>query len=94
MCDPQRPLFLIIGADVVTALPRATRKGERLRGKSYSYREGDTREQHSHDCLPTFCKIHNHTTLSFNSVMAVTEKCFSARRSPPPWFVEELPYFP
>jgi hypothetical protein len=56
-CDPQRPLLVIIGADVVTALPRATRarKGERLRGKSYSYREGDTRKQHSHDCLPTFC---------------------------------------
>ena len=40
----------------MTALPRAirARKGERLRGKSYSYREGDTRKQHSHDCLPTF----------------------------------------
>jgi hypothetical protein len=48
-CDPQRPLLVIIGADVVTALPRATRarKGERLRGKSYSYREGDTRKPFS-----------------------------------------------
>ena len=78
MCDPQRPLFVIIGADVVTVLPRAirARKGERLRGKSYSYREGDTRKQHSHDCPPTFCWSRNHTTLSFNSVMAVTEWCF------------------
>jgi hypothetical protein len=56
MCDPRRPLFLIIGADVVTALPRAirARKGERLRGKGYSYREGDTRKQHLHDYLPHF----------------------------------------
>jgi hypothetical protein len=51
----------------MTALPRASRarKGERLRGKSYSYREGDTRKQHSHDCLPTFRCVHNPATLSF-----------------------------
>ena len=67
--------FIKIGADVVTALPRAirARKGERLRGKNYSYREGDTRKQHPHDCLPTFCCMHNPTTLSFDYVMAVTE---------------------
>ena len=56
ICDPQRPLLVIIGADVVTALPRGigARKGERLGGKGYSCREGDTRKQHSHDCLPLF----------------------------------------
>jgi hypothetical protein len=67
MCDPQRPLLVIIGADVVTALPSASRarKGERLRGKSYCYREGDTGKQCSHDCLPTFSCLHNLATLSF-----------------------------
>jgi hypothetical protein len=87
MCDPQRPLFVIIGADVATALPRGirARKGERLRGKSYSYREGDTRKQHSHDCLPTFCWMYNHTTLSFNSVMAVTEWCLTNIAKLPEW---------
>jgi hypothetical protein len=51
-----RPLFIISGADVVTALPRAirARKRKRLRGKRQSYRKGDTRNQHLHDCLPIF----------------------------------------
>ena len=83
----------------MTALPRAirARKSESLRGKSYSYRKGDTRKQRSHDCLPTFRWVHNHTSLSFNSVMSVTEWCFhqasvmrSPRRFPPPWSVNEL----
>ena len=46
-----KSLLVVIGADVVTVLPTAMRavwKSERLRGKSHSYREGDTHKQHFH----------------------------------------------
>jgi hypothetical protein len=51
----------------MTALPRAirARKGERLSGKSQSYRKGDSGKQCLHDCLPTFRYVHNLATLSF-----------------------------
>ena len=39
-------LLVVIGADVVTVLPSAVWKSESLRGKSRSYREGDTCKQH------------------------------------------------
>ena len=35
-------------------LPSAVWKSESLRGKSHSYRQGDTRKQHLHDDLPFF----------------------------------------
>ena len=47
-------LLVVIGADVVTVLPSAVWKSKSLRGKSHSYREGDTRKQHLHDDLPFF----------------------------------------
>ena len=49
-----KSLLVVIGADVVTVVPSAVRKSESLRGKSHSYREGDTRKQHLHDDLPFF----------------------------------------
>src|SRR6516162_1988172 len=47
-------LLVVIGADVVTVLPSAVWKSESLRGKSHSYRQGDTSKQHLHDDLPFF----------------------------------------
>ena len=57
--------LLVIGADIMTVPPLAVRKGERLSGKSQSYRKGDTGKQYLHDCLPTFRWVHNLATLSF-----------------------------
>ena len=57
--------FLVIGAEIMTVLPLAVRNGQRLSGKSQSYRKGDTGKQYLHDRLPTFCWVHNLATLSF-----------------------------
>jgi hypothetical protein len=67
--------LVVIGADVVTVLPRAirARKSESLRGKSESYREGDTRKQHFHDESPQFFLDASSDNLVIRSVMAVTE---------------------
>ena len=61
-----KSLLVVIGADVVTVVPSAVRKSESLRGKSHSYREGDTRKQHLHDDLPFFLAcIIRHPSHSF-----------------------------
>ena len=66
----------------MTALPRAIRawKGERLRSKTYSYREGDTRKQHSHDCLPTFRWVHTSVYLPEAAYEALRQVAFDERR--------------
>ena len=63
--ETKEALSFGIGAEIMTVLPLAVRKGERLSGKSQSYRKSDTGKQYLHDCLPTFRWAHNLGTLSF-----------------------------